>query len=153
MIGLLIGTIMAGRPAVVNLAGGTITAPEDTASPYDGSAGVRVNADGTVDGVTYINGGAPNGIQVSAATDWIIPNAIANGDYDVRMVSPTGAALTTLAATENTWIALSADRLWSVERGSVGTSTAGFGLEIRDPLGVTVATGTYSCIVENSSGG
>ncbi len=101
------------------------------------AAAVRIGADGIVE--KRDNGGLA---QIDSATDWVIPNGEASTDYDVRYTSHTGDALTTSPAAENTWIDLSVDREYGLSIPNPG-GTCTFDIEIRDPLGATVATGTY----------
>ncbi|KKL04597.1 hypothetical protein LCGC14_2614480, partial [marine sediment metagenome] len=81
---------------------------------------------------------------IDTATDWIIPNDFANGDFDGRYTNLSGDALDVEAAAADTWIALSLDRQWGYNTSSSKTCTLDF--EIRDPSGVTVASTQYTLI-------
>jgi hypothetical protein len=130
---------------LVTLSAGSITGFEIT--PTDSYAGIRFNADGTVDqniDQTYSSR--------SGSTDWIIPNGFASGDYDVRYTAHTGTAFTTAAAAEDTWIALSAAREWTLIRSGLGISSCTATFQIRDPAGTTVASQVISFLAEVDSG-
>lgn len=83
-------------------------------------AGVRVNADGTVDRHGSI--GTAYG-QMNAETDWIIPNEDASGLYEVRCTLNSGTLEGSSDAT-GSWLALSSDRLWRVFDNSYPPATA-----------------------------
>ncbi len=87
--------------------GGTIQ-QGDGASPWGSTVGVRFNTDGTVDSGLQVN---DLGIVWSAAGVWITPTSAASSAYDVRFTScsqTTGTGFfTTVAAAEDTWIAIS----------------------------------------------
>ena len=99
-------------------------------------AAIRIGLDGIVEKRDF--GGLA---QIDSATDWVIPNETADGDHDVRYTNLTGDALTTFPAAEDTWIDLSADREYGMASG-----TCTFDIEIRDPLGTTVASDSYTLL-------
>jgi hypothetical protein len=126
----------------VNLSGeATVT---DASVSRACTAGIRVNSDGTIDkliNATYT--------QISAATDWIIPNGAASSDYDVRITGVTfntGTVWDSEASPEDVWINLGSDRLWSVDDDSstaVDNHDVSFTIEIRGPGGTTLSSGAY----------
>ena len=98
--------------------------------------GIRVNSDGTVDegqNPTYVN-------QISAATDWLIPNTVqGQGDYEVRCTLNSGGPLNGSAV--GSWLALSTSRNWYV---SLVTATVQADMTIEIRLGtLVVASNTY----------
>lgn len=127
---------------------GVVTLSGETIEDRGGSArtaGIRFNTDGTVDKlerVTYT--------QIDAATDWIIPNDAALSEYEVRYTGHSGEPFQEFAATENTWIAISAAREWKVINSSGGTTeTANATFEIRrGSSGNALDTGAYTFIAE-----
>lgn len=113
-----------GGGVTITVTGASIS---DTGSnPNDGTAGLRVNRDGTIDryrqnlsGYSYLN-------------DWADPAAADVGDdYEVRLTVNSGAS-PTHGNTTGTWLALSAARYWWLNRSTLGTSTAEWLIEIRD---------------------
>ena len=144
----MIWTPREQRTGNIALSGGSAATSGSAGLP----AGFRVNTDGTIDkreDGTYT--------QLSASTDWIIPNAAANGVYQVRVTSVTSTGgtdsgfNTVEAATEDTWIALTANREWSCESiGTGGADSVGydFDIQIRYGSGPVLATGSYSAISE-----
>lgn len=129
--------------ATVTLSGENVT----DLSAGTSVAGIRVNADGTIDRYTAENGYE----QIDSSTDWIIPNGSASGDYDVRVTSvfPPGS-FTSSPGTDGDWFALSSNREWLLSlTGSSGDSDeVTFTLEIRDGSDVTQDTGSYSLAVD-----
>lgn len=132
---LIMGAVSAG---VVTVSGETIS--DSQAAPGSSQAGVRFNSDGTVDqnvGGIYT--------QIDSLTDWIIPNSLASGAYEVRATLNSGTTPTGGEST-NTWLSLSSNREWFHTRdGStegVGSDTANLTIEIR--FGATVRdSGVY----------
>jgi len=114
---MLVGIIHSNTVyGVVTLSGETISHIVD--DPLNAEVGIRFNADGTVDkkvGGTFT--------QIDTGTDWIIPNSAANAGYDVGYTGKTGSAFTTEAAAEDTTVNTGANRLWTLQRGTVGTNT------------------------------
>lgn len=106
------------------------------ASPDPGTAFVRFNTNGTVDGLV-------DGVtsQIDAATDWIIPNAAANGSYEIFCHQNSGTAVTGSAALD-TWLALSSARQWGFSSTALNV-TANLTISIRYNGGSTLASGVY----------
>ena len=75
-------------------------------STSDTTSGIRFNTDGTVDkreNASYT--------QISAASDWIIPNSAAPSDYEVRVSgAPPGDAFTNSTGADGTWFTLDSAR-------------------------------------------
>ena len=133
---------------------GQVTLSGETLTRNDESVvGVRFNADGTVD--SLLDGSYA---QIDNATDWIIPNNAAPGLYQVRVTSVTetdssGNGWQAAAAANDTWIALTSNRLWAVvAAGPTGADSGGmdFNVEIRFGAGPVVATGAYSLFSEGN---
>ncbi len=133
MMAILAAIAGAGTNGVVTLSGEVIS--DTGGAPRN--ARLNINADGTVDKVEDTTT-----TQIDTATDWIFPNAYANGDYDARYTNLSGDALDIEAAAEDIWIALSADRQWGYSTSSSKSGTMDF--EIRDPGGTTVASTQYT---------
>lgn len=127
-----------GTAYTVNLDGQTIT----FSSTSNRWAGVRVNADGTVD---RRGGGTGVYNQIDSGTDWIIPNAEANNyAFEVKadVNSTSGNGLDAGSAATGSWLALTSDREWFCNRTTVGTDSANLTISIR--LGGDVLdTGIY----------
>jgi hypothetical protein len=112
-----------------------VAATDAAAAPSAATAGIRFNTDGTVDkreSASYT--------QVNSATDWIIPNGAASSDYEVRYTGHSGDAFTTEAAAEDTWIALSSNRLWQLSKNTAGFYSCTCTFEIRKGTGATIDT-------------
>ena len=140
---LLVAAAMnAGSPAIVTVSGQTIT-PAPVADPGNAKATVIFNADGTVD-----QNRNESVTQIDSATDWIIPNEKASGDYDVRYTGLTGDALDIAAAAEDAWIALSSDREFGLTQTVIGTKDTTVTIEIRGPDGSTIDSASYRFITE-----
>jgi len=109
LLGLL-APILSTPIGTVTLSGEGIG---DSQSAQAAIAGIRFNADGTVD-----KREAGVYTQIDSATDWIIPLVKASVNYDVRVtnVTATGGLAGfnfVSAASEDTWIDLGSDREWS----------------------------------------
>ena len=109
--------LMAGG-AILTLTGETIES-ENSAGAI---AGVRINADGTVD--QNIDN---QFFQINADTDWIIPNAAANDSYQVRATVLSGSLS---SGTVDEWLDLDDDRPFSVVATPGNTTTATIRIEI-----------------------
>jgi hypothetical protein len=105
------------------------------------TAGFRVSTNGYIhsyDGSTYT--------PVDTGTDWIIPRYKADSTYECRVTNVTGSAWTSAAAANDTWIALTSDRLWYVQdsdSGPAGIKQTNFDIQIRKSGGPVLATGSY----------
>ena len=94
-------------------------------------AGIRYNADGTVD--NNIDGVYT---QVNSSTDWIIPNSAASSAYQIRATLNSGD---TPDGTLGSWLALSSNREWTL------TSTGSCSLNIEIGYGgVAESSGTVT---------
>ena len=133
--------MMATSAPSYNLDGQVIS---DTSTSRTCTAGVRFNADGTVDQLTNATYA-----QIDPNGDWVTPNHHANEDHDVRITNvvwTSGAAFDTEAAAEDVWIDLGSNREWIVidsTSSAAGVKIVDFDVEIRDAAGTTVATGSY----------
>lgn len=111
------------------------------------TAGIRFNSDGTVDkndDGTYS--------QVDSATDWIIPNASAPSDYQIRVTAtPPGNDFTSEPAVPGTWVTLDSNREWQVQTSSPSSflDTGYFTVEIRKGSGPVEASGSYRLRAEH----
>lgn len=89
--------------------------------PNNARAGIHLDANGTW-----------ARIQSTLTTpigNWVTPTSRASA-YEVRATLNSGSVDGTSAAT-GTWLAMTADRRWTVTRTTIGTSTANLTLEIR----------------------
>jgi hypothetical protein len=145
---MLMGSYSADGPEF-NLDGHSIVAV-DGVSPYNSTAALRVNANGTMEEDESVNGAAPSFSQIDDVTgDWIRPVDDA-ANYFVRYSNVTGT-FTTTPGSVNTAIALSSSRTWTLDRDTVGESTVTFDLEILDTDETTVLAGPtgYTLSVNN----
>lgn len=109
------------------------------------SANIRFMANGTVE---KDENGATT--QVDSATDWIIPNANASSEYQIRYTNFTGSALTAPPSAEDEWIDLGTDRTYGLFRlsSNPGTSSCSFTIEIRKGTGAVLDSATYTLSAE-----
>lgn len=111
------------------------------------TAGVRVNTDGTVDkrrGGDYF--------QIDAATDYVIPNDASKTNVRFRCTN-NGSALAGGSAATGSWLDITANREWFVQRSTVGIDTLNIDIEISiDSGSSTHDTGTYTGQAEVDSG-
>jgi hypothetical protein len=138
--------------AVYTLSGATST-QTDAVSPYNSRSGFRINSDGTIDTAKSKDGAAITYAQISADTDWVIPNNMANADHDVRVTNVVHnghAGWNSQAAADDTWIDLGTNRLWDIQSSSAEDINTTFDIEIRDGTGTTVATGSYTARILNT---
>ena len=91
-------------------------------NPQGAIAGVRINANGTVD--QNIDN---QFFQINADTDWIIPNAAASGPYQVRATVLSGSLS---SGTVGVWLDLDVDRSFSVFAAPGNTLSATIRIEI-----------------------
>lgn len=103
-------------------------------------AGWRLNTNGTADKYTTALGW----VQVSASTDWIIPNAAASDDTYELYVTNSGDPLS--GGTTGSWLPLTSQQsFWIIDSASTGGSEqAILAVSIRKNGGATVATGTIT---------
>lgn len=114
----------------------------DVMGPYDTRSGIRINTDGTIDKYTGTNNGGYTYAQIDASTDWIIPNSAANSSYEVQLDVNSGTPNFSSDSTA-TWLAMSTNRQWIVQRTTVGTSTWNWTLRIRFNGGAEIDNGAY----------
>lgn len=106
-------------------------------SSFNQSATLRFKSDGTVEATT--NAGTE---QLSASTDWIIPNDAAPGSYQVRATVTSGA--TPDGGTVGSWQALTSTRSWTLfAPGSTGSRGCTLLIEVRDGSGSVIDSGSY----------
>lgn len=136
--------LLESSPPVVTLSGESVS--DFSVSPDTAQARILVNDDGTVD---KVEGGTTT--QVDAATDWIIPNSAAPGDYEVRWTNlGTGDDTPSATAAEDVWHPLDSG-VFHVTLNSgptVESYSATFDLEIRLGSGPVLASGQYSLSVQ-----
>ena len=105
------------------------------------TAGWRFNRDGTVD--RFVNG------SYTFAHNWFRGSDPNPGDnYEIRALPPFPDSWTVRAAPDNTWIGLTGDRLWFVQRTVAGFSLAASDFELRETGTTDEVTGNYSSIAE-----
>ena len=114
--------------------------------PLNATAGMIFRSDG---GMSSLSPGASD---FHDATDWVIPHGANVGAlFEVRYTTHSGDALTSQASTENTWIALSSDRTYSLFNGDIGTDSSVQTVEIRrisDSVVVASAIITFTAEVD-----
>lgn len=138
--GVLASAIPA--PAVVTLTGATITGVYSGGGPfYTSEAALFIRADGTTDKLETGSGTT----QINSATDWIIDNESASGDYEVMIHEDSGTLNRPFQDAIDTWLSLSVDRDWGVDRASSapGTKTCTATLSIRKNGGPVIDTAVY----------
>lgn len=153
MLFMAAATLGNGSPAIHTLTAATVTGIDADGTWEGTSAGMRINSDGTTDTIKQTDGGALTYAQVQSATDWVIPNGMASGDYDVRITGLTEHAnhTGTYAAVEDTWIDLSADRSYYVSSTTGAVDSTTVTIEIRDATGTTVVSSAFTFTTENTS--
>lgn len=137
--------------AILTLSGETI-AGTDSGSPFDSTAGIRFNTDGTVEKGEEDNGGGIVWTQMDAATDWIIPNGAATSDFEVRYTNRVGTPdFTTSAAAEDSWVDMSTQRVWLWNETTSGNKTFDADFEMRrGSSGSAEASATYTFNIFNT---
>ena len=144
--------LMAGAAShvTVKLSGGTLVANNVDA---DARIDLIIRQDGTVDkrenSVTIT--------QLSAATDWIIPNGEAPDDYEVRYINATGdTADLNATSVEDTWYALSTSDwfIWVIDTTTaLGGKSATFTVEIRKgSSGSAITSASYTLSADRDDG-
>lgn len=141
----------AAGGGVVTVSGDTFNTvfDGDVMGPWDSRIGWRVNSDGTIDYYSGILSSGYTYTQVSASTDWIIPNSAAPDDYQV-LLTVSGTAPNFSSASTGVWLALTTSRQWIFRRTTVGTSSINWTIAIRKGTGSTLDSGSYTGSVNNS---
>ena len=123
----------------------TLSGATNTAS----RAGSDCNADFKFDnnGMVYERDNSDSFVQISAATDWIRPVAIAPDDYEIRYTGATGDTgdLTATVAMD-TWHPLLTDFIIFITDSTPtpGGKSATFTIEIRKGSGPVIASASYT---------
>lgn len=126
----LLASVAAQGVGIVTLSDQTIT---DTDSPAAPIVGWRFNTDGTVD--RFIGGAW---VQVSAGTDWIIPNDYASDQYWLRFTPDGSPSDFTFLATGDyigtpdgaTWIQASSAIAVGGQKATGGSGTGLAGVDV-----------------------
>ena len=142
------GVQMGGAGGSVLLTGGSISKflPGNTCF-----AGVRFNNDGGIDQ----RGTSSTNYAAWFTGEWWTnePDGTIGNSYDVRALSGGSGTWNQSAATDNTWIQISTNRLWSVDvlsKFSPDILIASRTFEIRDTgSGSALDSATISCTAEN----
>jgi len=143
MLPLLTVVLGKSRNGVVALSGESVV--DIKVDPTNATSGIRVNTDGTVDKQV-----AASYSQIDSATDWVIPNHLANTSYEVRITSVVwnqsgdGETFSPEWAVAGTWKAVTADAEWGIVQAVVGIKDVTFTLEIRQGSGATIDTASYT---------
>jgi len=139
----------------VSLSGeGGIASTDTTASPWESIAGIRVNADGTIDKVEQTNGGSLIFTQIDISTDWIIPNGDADSLHQFRL-DVTTTNPNHLSDSLSTWIGVTAGSQsasylqWLFRKTTTGIQSFSWTLRIRYNAGGELDNGAYSGSCEN----
>lgn len=106
---------------------GTVTVSGENISDADisggsASAGVRFNSDGTVD---QLQGGVAS--QIDSDTDWVRPEALAPGAYQVRATLVSGD---TPSGSLGSWLDLTSNRLWEITQSGDGSKSSELLIEV-----------------------
>ena len=113
-------------------------------SVYSAGAGTQtatytLESDGDVMSATTGGGSVDEG-------DWIDPKASAPSDYEVQATLNSG---TLTSGTTGSWLALTSNRSWSLQRVTVGAAdTVDLTIEIRKGSGATLASATVTLDAE-----
>lgn len=130
---VVINSFMQGL--VVTLAGGSYTDTE--LDPGTAICGIRLAADGTATNVRNAQG------NQAISGEWARPIDAGNGALYEARVTVTSGTLTN--GTTGSWLALSSQRDWDVQRSTVGSKACTFTLEIRRVSdSVVVASASYT---------
>ena len=124
-----------GSGRTVTLAGGSYSDTEF--DPGTAICGIRLAADGTATNVRLSQG------NQAISSEWARPLDAGNGALYEARVTVTSGTLTN--GTTGSWLALSSQRDWDVERSTVGSKACTFTLEIRRVSdSVVVASASYT---------
>lgn len=149
---------MTVRSILVAPRGGTVFSLDghlgfviDISSPYDTTNAIKVDSNGNMFEGDELNGGGLSYSQIDPDTDWLRP-IVDPTNYYVRYSNVVGTFTSTPGAV-NTPIAITVDRVWTVNRTTVGISTVTFDLEILDTDMSTVLAGpsAYRVRAENTT--
>lgn len=94
--------------------------------------------------------GSTSDSQINASTDWVIPNGLADAQYEVSATVDSGDAVTNA---DGSWLALGSDVVFSFDTGATGpgqikTKSASMTVSIRFNGSVVLATNTYTLFAE-----
>jgi len=141
LLQILMG-ILSGGITLSGGSGGTVL-QTDPSSTYDSTVGIRFNTDGTIETGKSLDGAA---ITWSPAGTWINPISAADGTYSVRFtnkVQDLGVGdWSAEAAADDTWIALSAQRVWTSNKTAAGERKFTVDFEVRKTAGPPPVTGS-----------
>ena len=106
------------------------------------TATYTLESDGDVMSATTGGGSVDQG-------DWISPKASAPSDYEVQATLVSGTLST---GTTGSWLALSSNRSWTLQRVTVGVATqVTLTIEIRKGSGAVLASATVTLDAERTS--
>jgi hypothetical protein len=106
------------------------------------TATYTLESDGDVIIATTVDGSLDAG-------DWISPKASAPSDYEVQATLNAG---TLTSGTTGSWLALSSNRSWTLQRVTVGVATqVTLTIEIRKGSGAVLASATVTLDAERTS--
>lgn len=129
--------------------GGTVS-ETDAVSTYDTTVSIRFNTDGTVETGKSTDGAA---ITWSSAGTWINDTTRISGNEDVRFTNFNGAGggdWTTEAAADDTWIAITTTRTWSMNSTVFETISFTCDFEVRDNgTGISTTASSYTFTINN----
>lgn len=130
---VVINSFLSGL--TVTLAGGSYTDSE--LDPGTAQCGIRLGTDGTATNTRSAIG------NQAISGEWARPIDAGNGALYEARVTVTSGTLT--AGTTGSWLALSSQRDWYVERSTLGSKACTFTLEIRRVSdSVVVASASYT---------
>ena len=136
---------------VFTLSGETTLQADGSGGPYNTFASLRVDDDGNMYEAGANNGGPLNYTQIDTGTDWVRPTDDPT-IYYMRYTNLVGT-LSASPGTENTAIAMTANRIFTFNKTNSGIESVTFDLEILDTDQSTVLAGPtgYTLTIENTS--
>lgn len=116
LAGILAAALSDPLVSIANITFSTVRIGADTTAHYE------LQSDGDVE-----RSGATHGSTTDAG-DWVSPKTAAGANYECRVTVNSG---TLTSGTEDTWLALSSTRTWSVTTSGAGTNNVNMTVEIR----------------------
>lgn len=95
------------------------------ADPQDAFAGYRL----ATDGIAYSRSGPVISVYGAIASEWLVPANATEADLYECFATLNSGTLT--SGTTGSWLALTADRTWTVDRTTIGINSAQITVQIR----------------------
>lgn len=128
----------------------------DFVPPYDTTAGIKIDFDGSLYQGTSINGAAINWIAISPTTAWIrnqygdVPSNFNGANYKVRYTNFSGDAISSSFAAVNTWVDISTNREMRLNRTTSVLAICFFTIEIAGLDEVVLDSASFRLEVDNT---